>query len=185
MHPLPFQLGHHLHLSELFQLLGELQQDNLTLFLVDDGATTEKHFHCHLRAFLQETLGVVELEFEVVVVGLGTQSDFLDDDFGGLGLLLFHALLLVKDELLVVHRLADWRVGIGLDFNEVNAKFLDDSQGLAQGVDVGFNTLTNQAHHRGFHFLVDAVAELAFVFVRPLARPAFLWDLCYGFSLLC
>ena len=70
---------------------------------------------------------MVELELEVVVVGLGSEADFLDDDFGGLGLLVFHSLLLVEDELLVVHRLADGRIGIGLDFDEVDTQFLNDS----------------------------------------------------------
>ena len=127
---------------------------------------------------------MVQLELEVVVVGLGAEADFLDDDLGGFGLLVFQSLLLVEDELLVVHCLADWRVGIGLDFDQVDTQLLNDSQSLAQGIDISFDTLAHQAHHRGFHLLVDAVVESVLVFVRLLSRPSFLWDLCYDFSLL-
>ena len=48
LHALAFQLGHHLHFSELFQLLRKLQQHDLTLFLVDDGTASEKDFHLDL-----------------------------------------------------------------------------------------------------------------------------------------
>ena len=127
MHTLAFELGHHLHLAELLKLLRELEQHDLALFLVDDGTASEKDLHLHFRAFLQKAFGVVQLELEVVVVGLGSEADFLDDDFGGLGLLVLHSLLLVEDELLVVHRLADGRIGIGLDLDEVDTQFLNDS----------------------------------------------------------
>ena len=70
---------------------------------------------------------MVQLELEVVVIGLGSESDFLDDDLGGLGLLVFQTFLLIENELLVVHRLADWRVGIRLDFDKVNTEFVNDS----------------------------------------------------------
>ena len=70
---------------------------------------------------------MVQLELEVVVVGLGSEADFLDDDLGGLSLLFLQALLLVENELLVVHRLADGRIGIGLDLDEVDTQFLNDS----------------------------------------------------------
>ena len=63
---------------------------------------------------------MVQLELEVVVVGLGSEADFLDDDLGGLGFLFLQALLLVEDELLLVHGLADRRVGIGLNLDEVD-----------------------------------------------------------------
>ena len=127
---------------------------------------------------------MVQLELEVVVVGLGSEADFLDDDLGGLGLLVFQTFFLVEDELLVVHRLADGRIGIGLNLNEIDTQFLYDSQGISQGIDVGFHTLTYQSHHRGFDFLVDAVVESVLVFVRPLAGSSSLWNLCYDFSLL-
>ena len=127
---------------------------------------------------------MVGLELEVVLVGLGSEADFLDDDLGGLGFLLLEAFLLVEDELLVVHRLADGRVGIGLNLDEVDTQFFYDSQRFAQRVDVGFHSLTHQTHHRGFDFFIDAMVESVLVLVRSLTRSSFLWDLCYSFSLL-
>ena len=127
---------------------------------------------------------MVQLELEVMVVGLGSEADFLDDDLSGFGLLVFQSLLLVEDELLVIHRLADWRVGIGLDFDQVDTQLLNDSQSLAQGIDISFDTLAHQAHHRCLDFLIDAVVESVFILVRPLTGSTFLWNLCYCNNLL-
>ena len=127
---------------------------------------------------------MVQLELEVVVIGLGSEADFLDDNFGCFGFLFFQALLLVEDELLVVHRLADRRIDIGLNLNEVNTKFFYDSQSLTQRIDVGFDTLTHKTHHRSSDFLIHAMVESVFVFVRLLGRLPFLWNLCYDFNLL-
>ena len=111
---------------------------------------------------------MVQLELEVVVIGLGSEADFLDDDLSGLGFLFLQALFLVKDELLVVHGLTNRRVGIGLDLNKVDTQFLYDSQGLTQWVDVRFYTFTHQTHHRSFHLLIDAMVKTVLIFVRLL-----------------
>ena len=93
-HPFALEARQLFRLAVFEQRLGEFEQLCLTLFLVDNRAATEKHVDLDLVALFEETDGVVELELEVVVVGLRREADFLDDNLLRVGLALLVAFLL-------------------------------------------------------------------------------------------
>jgi len=42
-HPLSFKVGHGLHFAEVGDVLSEFEEQQFTLFFVDDGASTKEH----------------------------------------------------------------------------------------------------------------------------------------------
>ena len=56
---------------------------------------------------------MLELEVVVVVIGLRSEADLLDDDLDALSLLFLLLLLKLEDELLVVDDATYWRIDIG------------------------------------------------------------------------
>ena len=62
VHLLAVELGHHLHLGELFEVGGEAQQQNLALLLEDDRTAAEEDVSLDLGALFQKVLSVFELE---------------------------------------------------------------------------------------------------------------------------
>ena len=183
-HARPLQLRHHLHLAKLLQLLREPEQHDLALVLIDDGTTSEQHLDPHLVAILKEPLGMIELELKVMVVGLGTETDFLDDGLAGIRLDFLLLLLLVENELLVVHSLADWGIGVGRDLHQVQPHVLGDAKRLLDGIDIGIDTFTNQSHHRSLDFLIDPMLVIAFLLVVARRIVSFVRELCYFINLL-
>ena len=75
VHLLAVELGHHLHLGELFEVGGEAQQQNLALLLEDDRTAAEEDVSLDLGALFQKVLSVFELEVVVVIVGLGGRNE--------------------------------------------------------------------------------------------------------------
>ena len=69
VHLLAVELGHHLHLGELFEVGGEAQQQNLALLLEDDRTAAEEDVSLDLGALFKKVLSVFELEVVVVIVG--------------------------------------------------------------------------------------------------------------------
>ena len=86
----------------------------------------------------QELLGVLELELEVVLVRVGAEADFLDDNLRSVGFHLLRFLALLVKVLLVVQNLAYGRIGLGGDFHQVQFLLLRHGQGLGEGVDTLF-----------------------------------------------
>ncbi len=162
-HALAFEFGQLFKLAGLFARLGEFQQHQLALVLIDDGAALEEHLNLHLVAFLEEADGVVGLELEVVLVGLGSEADFLDDDLRGFGLDVLLLLLLFVEELLVVHHFAHGRGGLGGDFHQVEAELVGEGECLAQGDDFRLKILTDDPHGRCCNELIDLMRVLFFL----------------------
>ena len=100
-HALAFEFGQLFKFAGLFACLGEFQQHQLALVLIDDGAALEEDLDLHLAALFEEADGVVGLELEVVLIGLGSEADFLDDHLCGFRLDVLLFLLLFVEELLV------------------------------------------------------------------------------------
>ena len=159
-HALAFQLGHLFEFAVLFDGLREFEEDEFALVLIDDGSSLEEDADLHLAALFQEADGVVGLELEVVVVGLGAHADLLDDDFDRLGLLFLLLTLLLVKELLVVHHLADGRSGLRGDLHQIEVHTFGYSEGLAQRNDVRLQVVAHDANGRGCDEFVDFMRGL-------------------------
>lgn len=147
-HAFAFHLGHGFGLAEFQQGLREFEQHYLTLFLIHNRASLEQNVHLHLGAVLQEALGVVEFEIEIVLVGLRAEADFLDHDLGRLGFQFLLLPFLFVKKLLVVDNTAYRRVGVRRNLHQIQLPRLRHLQGFLDGADAGFDVFTNNPHHR-------------------------------------
>ena len=86
-HPLSFKDRHLLHLAIIFQIVGKPKEQHFALLFKQNGTPAEKHVGFHLRAFLQESLGVFQLEIVIMVVRLRSEPDLLHDYLDRLRLL--------------------------------------------------------------------------------------------------
>ena len=123
-HSLAFQHREVFGATEFFQLYGETQQLLFSLLGELDGAATEEDGGFHLGSFLKELLGMLEFELEIVFIGVGTETDFLDHNLGSIGFHLLGTLALLVEILLVVQNLAHGRIGLATDFHQVKLQFV-------------------------------------------------------------
>src|SRR3546814_7728449 len=78
----------------------------------------------------QELAHLAQLDLVVAFIGDRAELDLLDLDLLGLLLGLVGLLLLVEPELAEVHDLADRRIGVGLDLDQVEPGLFGQLQGL-------------------------------------------------------
>ena len=108
-------------------------------------------------ALLEETQNVALLGLVVANVDLGSELHFLDLDLGlvltsSLGL---HGLLVL--ELTVVHDLADRRLRVGSDLDQVETLIVGDALGIADGEQAELRAIdANQTARRCSNLVVDA-----------------------------
>ena len=170
-HPLALQLRHLFGLAEFLELKCETQQQFLTLLGEEDRASAEEYIGLDLGAFLQETLGVVELELIVVLVGLRAETDFLDDHLRRIGFLLLRLLFLLIDEFLIVNDLAHGRLGVRGDLNQIQFPLLSHLQCLCNRINTLFGYIvTHNAHARSGDGCVDAETVVLVLAVLRQAR---------------
>ena len=156
-HSLAFQGGHAFCPSEFFQFNCEAEKLLFPLLGKLDGASAEEDGGLDLGPFLQELLGVLELELEVVFVRIGAEADFLDDYLGRIGFHLLGTLALLVQVLLVIQDLAHGRVCLGADFHQVQFHFFCHGEGLEEGIDSRFgDVVPYQANLGCSDFTVDA-----------------------------
>ncbi len=96
-----------------------------------------------------------------MVVGLGTETNFLDHHLGGFLFLFLLAFFLLVQELLVVEHAAHRGLGGGRDFDEVEAFFAGDAERLVYGIDTLLYVVTHEAHLTGAYALVCCVGVFA------------------------
>ena len=159
-HALAFEKGHLLDFAVFLQVVGETQKQHFALFLEEYRATFEEYVGLDLGTFLEEALGMFELEVVVVVVRLGPETDLLYNHLGALGLDFLGLLLLLVEVLLVVQDLAHGRVRLGADFHQVEFEFFRYLAGLVNGIDSGGDIVAYQADLSGTDVLVDVVRSL-------------------------
>ena len=122
-------------------------------------AAAEANGDLDLVAFLKEPQHVAQLDLVVAHVGDGAELHFLDLDLlllllGGLRLLLGFEL-----ELAVIHDAADRRIAVGLDLDQVHARFLRQCQRFVTGQDTElFRFGTDDTHPRHTDFQVTTIA---------------------------
>ena len=112
-HALAFELGQLLYFGQILEGLGKLEQQDFAPLLEDNATAYEMHIALDFRAFAQKLLGVLHFESEVVLVGVGAETDFLKDNLSLLGLELTGLFLLLVLEFRVVDDAANGRRGRG------------------------------------------------------------------------
>ena len=160
-HPLTLEHRHLLNLGDLLKVISEAEEENLTLLLEEDGPAAEEDIGLDLRAFLNELLGVLELEVIVMIISLRPETDLLDSDLDLLGLDFLLLLLLLVEEFLVVKDFANRRLGGGRDLHEVKLHLIGQLKGLLGGVDTRvLNVIAYEAHLRDTDFVINPVLSL-------------------------
>ena len=167
-HPLALELRHLLGLAVFLQLEREAQKQFFALLGEEDRASAEEDISLDFGSFLQETLGVVELELEIMFVGLGTEANLLDDHLRSVRLLFLRLLFLLIDEFLVVDDLAYGRIGVRSDLHKIQFPFFSHLQRLCKRIDTLLgHIVSHHADTRGGDGIVDSES---FVLVLPVLR---------------
>ncbi len=133
MHGTPLGTGSLFHLGDVrHQVNNPFQQGVATVF-VGHFASPEKNAYLATVAFINKAADMTHLGFQIVVIRLGTELDFLELDgrllLPGLLLLLFLLVLVLP----VIHNLADWRPCIGCHFHKIKPLILGGLQCLMRG----------------------------------------------------
>ncbi len=109
----------------------------------------------HLGALLEELLGMLQLELEVMLVGIWAEPYLLKNHLGGIRLHLFCLLPLLVKELLVVEYLAHRRISLVADKHQVEFHLIRHGQGLGNWVNTLLgDILSDKAHLRSGDLLV-------------------------------
>src|SRR5690606_9375145 len=127
-------------------------------FLVAHLAATEADVDLDLVALFQEAAHVAQLDLVVTLIGDRAELHFLDLDLLGLLLGLVGLLLQIELELAEVHDLADRRIRVGLDLDQVQGLVLGHAQRLVARQDADhFAIGSDHAHARDADLLVFPV----------------------------
>ena len=145
-HLLALKHGQLLGLAVFLKLVGEFEEENLSLHFKDDLASLEEYIGFHLATFLQEFNGVVLFEIEIVLVGMGPETDVLNNNFRGLGFDLLGLFLLLVQEFAVVNDLANWRIDIGRYLNKIKTFFTGHFKGALQWINASLDVLADDTH---------------------------------------
>lgn len=156
-------------MSELLQFNCKPQQLLLTLVLEHYRTTTEEYGSLDLRTLFKEAFGVLQLELEVVLIGVGPETNLLDYDLGRIGFHFLGLLLLLIKILLVIKYLADRRICIRADFNQIKLQFISQLQGLGYRIYSRLrDILSHKPHLLGSNLLIDV--EFVLTLLLSLAR---------------
>src|SRR5215510_1578283 len=120
-HLVPFHSWAHFNLANIGQILFQLLEDARSQFAVGHLASAKPDCRFHFVAFLQPFAGVLHTIAVVVHVGAWAKLNFLDGDDDLLLLSLVCFLLLFVLKLSVIDDLANGRVGIWRDFNQIHS----------------------------------------------------------------
>lgn len=137
-HPAAFQFGEALRNPVILKFFQHFQEEEFPPFLEDDGPAPEMDIGLYFGAFLEEFGGVLDLEFEIMVVRIGPEADFLNDRLRGIGLDFLLFLPLIVQEFVELDDPADRGIGIGGDHDKVLAHRFGPIPHLAGWVDARF-----------------------------------------------
>ena len=112
-HPLSLKGRHVLSAAIVLKLHGKPQELLLSLLGEHDGTSAEEYCRLHLGTFLQKLLRMLELELEVMLIGVRSEADLLDYDLGGVLLHLLGLLPLLIEVFLIVKDLALLGIDLG------------------------------------------------------------------------
>ena len=181
-------------MSVLLKLDCEAQQLLLSLILEHYGTSAEENRSLHLGALLEEALGMLEFELEIVFVRIRAEAYFLDNHLCGVGLHFLCLLLALVKVLLIVHYLAHGRIRIRANLHQVQFELVCNLQSLGQGIyPLLWDIVTDQSHLRCGNLVIDIELVLVFFAVstrvgsataRLEARRLGSVRSCYGLILL-
>ncbi len=106
---------------------------------------------------LRNPWACLRLEVVVVVIGLGSESDFLYHHFCGLRFLLLLAFFLLVEELLVVYHAAHRRFRRRADHHQIKLLLLCNAESLLQRMDTLLYIVTYETHLTRADVLVDDI----------------------------
>ena len=106
---------------------------------------------------------MLELELEVMLIGVGTKTDFLYDNLGRIRLDLLGLLALLVEILLVVEYLAHRGISLGAYLNEIKFQLVSQLKSLQDGINTRFRDIVADQTHLGSGDLAIDV-ELVLVF---------------------
>ena len=116
--------------SELLKLNGETEKKLLSLIGELDRATSEEYRRFDLRAFRKELFRMLQLELEVMFVGVRTETYLLYNYLGGVLLHLLGFLPLLIEILLVIQNLTYRRISLVAYLNKIQFKFVSQLYGI-------------------------------------------------------
>ncbi len=154
----PFALLH----RRGFQFAGGFQQfqnafeNPVPFFDVCQFAAAEHHRHNYLVFMLQETLGLIDLGFDIMIAGFRADPNFLD--FGVVRVLLVSLFLLRVFEFAEIHDAANRRLLGRCDFDQIQIQFPCHIQGLFRAQHSQLCSVrAHNTYLRDADLLVDAV----------------------------
>jgi len=116
--------------SELLKLNGETEKKLLSLIGELDRAASEEYRRFDLRAFRKELFRMLQLELEVMFVGVRTETYLLYNYLGGVLLHLLGFLPLLIEILLVIQNLTYRRISLVAYLNKIQFKFVSQLYGI-------------------------------------------------------
>ncbi len=148
-HPLPFQLGHQLHGSNVLKLLRKTQQQNLSPLLKDNASSSEEDMCLQLVPLLQKLPGVFHLEVEIMIVRIRAEPDLFLSHLGLVRFDFFLLLLLVIQKFLIVQNSAHRRIRLWRNLHEVQFLCFCHFNGIVNIDDIGIANIVSHQTHLG------------------------------------
>jgi hypothetical protein len=169
--PPPHLLRRRLDLADGIEHFEDVPHDPLSLVDMCQFAAAEHDRNDDLVFVLQEALGLIDLEFDVVLARFWTQADFLDPGVVNVRLVLL--LLLLVLELAEVHDPADGRLLVGSHLHQIQTGFPREVECLLRGDDAELPAFGGDDPNRcDPNLLVDAVLLLYGSRLRTRTRSA-------------
>src|SRR5690606_41173514 len=133
------------------------QHSDLALLFEHDGATFEVHIRTHFLTGFQEANSVFQLEIEVMLAGVTSETNFYDHRLLRIGLDFLLLLLLLVDKLTLVSNPAHWRHSIRRYLHEIKRQLVRNLQCFAGRIYPLLHIITDKTHLRHTNMLVNAV----------------------------
>jgi hypothetical protein len=145
-HPFSFKKRQLFRLAVFFELCSEPQQEDLALLFKEDRSSFKEHICFYFCTVLQELDGMVLLEIEVMIIGMRTEPDLLNNNLCSLLLKLFLLFFLLVKELLIVDDPAYRRIGRWSDLYEVELHVAGHLQRFVDRINSWLDAFANHAH---------------------------------------
>ena len=118
-HLLAFQFRQCFGGTDILQLFHKFEQEQLSPILKHDASSPKLNISPHFCTFAQKITSVFYLEIKVMVIGIRSESDLLDNSFYCLCLELSFLLLFIVKKLLEVNNFHNRRSSIGGYFHQI------------------------------------------------------------------
>ena len=145
--------------SDFVELDKDIPHDALPFVNMGEFSAAKNDRHDHFVFVLQETLGLIHLELDIVIPRLGTETDLFDLGVVDVCFVLF--LLLLIFELAEIHDPADRRLLVGSHLHQIEPRFAGTKQRLLGRNNAELSALGgDDADWRNPNLFVDAMLLL-------------------------